>query len=72
MVEVLDIHEILKNNPSVNAKELANSQVLFVEIHNIPIQKSPYRLVPPTERHRVRIDEKSCKNARTIFLRGHG
>lgn len=72
MVKFLNKDEIVGENPSVNAQELSTGHDLLVEIRSTRIRKTAqYKLVPPTERHRVRVDEESCRDAHTVHLKSH-
>jgi len=65
------LKKIIKNNPRVDAKQLAEGIKLLEELRNAGLQRRGYKLLPPYSGKRVhRVDrvDSSFEDSRTVHL----
>jgi hypothetical protein len=68
MKKIPSVKKIIKKNPKVDAKQLAEGMKLFEELRKAGLQRRRYSLVPPFTGKRVQIVDASVDEAHTIHL----
>ena len=70
MAKKLNLEEILKNNPRVNADRLQRSRELRKRLRAAGVRGAGYNLALPFERRRVRAGTQGEEDPRTVVVRG--
>jgi len=68
MRERLNIKQIIKENPRIDARKLKEGMELLEELRRAGLPRPRYRLAPPFERRRITLTRDILNDPRTIHL----
>jgi hypothetical protein len=69
MPKKVNLAEILKKNPHVDAKQLSDSMELLEELRSYGVTKRSYELAPPNGGRRAQAVDSTCEpDPRTVHL----